>query len=1824
MLDNAQPNTGTLTRKLALTTFVLSAVVLLFRLGSPGLWDPWEINPASVARTVASSPQLLVLDTETGGRLSDEFKAVVQDPKAGVRLFWLDGTGKGSQASLKNHLNRSRNNLKSYDYHVVIVPVRSADDAKLAAFYKHRSEHEALEKEKAAILQDLVDLEDKKKELSTVKDSDTYARDKIIAGLEEQVKERNAKQKELEKKLAKGPVGKAKDGEDLEKKLVDWANFSRGYQPGTLFLTVSDSRPETTTRKEVSDTEAEGHEAVVGLLAAKGLKVRSVDSPAALKRMLGAAQSLPRELVRVRSNDGGVHGVPPLRYWLVSLSYDLLGPSEFSTRLPGALLGILAIMVTFFLGSRLLGPWGGSLSSLILLTSPSLTIQARNFGGEVGFIAFLGLGVLGLERLMRGCKKSGWSLFGAGYVLLFFDKGIFGTLMLCMIALALMLFEWRRNASLRWATLSSWVILGLLFASVLDPNGGMGAIFSDLRIWIPVVLVVFLVALQVLLPNFLSSGEDRTEGIDPFSRWLYWPALLLSVGFVGAVGGLIRSDAWGFMSHFTATNHLFQGGPGVSDRSFDFLMLQAGFGLLPWIVLVPFGLAAMARRWFDEKEDSSSVDGLVILWATVPFVLIAATMLKLGHFVYPAAPALAIGVAALATRMGKDGLAWPVRALFVVLGLYVLLAELKLSPHPLVGSVTWDPPFVFAFEKLHRGVQYPTNVGLDSLFRLVGLLFLGWILYASIQGGEIFSRLRRWSRNENAFSGVLYGLLFVLSAGLIFWVARVIQGLVILNPETTGPVVLAQLNEALILGSPVRFFFLSMLIGACIHTLIRFAVWLFRRLRGEAAGASEATTTSFLNPLGLGRSLDLISLFFGCLGSCVFLFSAFIKPQALLLAFIHPVIFCSAILLGIWVARNRDEILREETVFSSVLWLVLYSAIVAEHAGVFEATWAYILYGLVLWLLLIRCWPRMFASIALKRATVIISLLGILVTTAIPLGGMLQDVTAATSYAPDSTGQLVPSASVHAVTASVPYLPLGASPGTTSNSTLPDGLSIVSDPSPVADTMSNVMGSGFITITILCLIFWSIMGWTRCVEQFENRLGRTVLHTSVAIGGVLFALLMVMAPSTGMQTGKALMIRYLAWIPLVVVMVDVVATMIVYLDRERIGRDAISGIASAAERPRVLFPGLVLLSLLLMGLVVFRFVPELSLHVSHKHLLETYKTAEGRADLGPNIFWHGTHGSTHSKNNFYEQSIPHVKNEKSVIELLRAREDVVVRPATSRFLDLPEQVVFRAFDPRNDADGDGVRDYPADTGVGVLGSGEVTDEHKDWRENEWVGSQLIDGKGLAGKTEVGTSTEWSSSHLVDTRKKWTVDEWKGATLRIRNRNEVRVIGNDGNRLNFAAASAPERNGRLTRYELSFPREVVSNTATTLTYVGPALEQGAGQPNGYYRVDSMETEFKGTATSSRQYLVDRGAQWKIDQWKGAELRSGDARHGRAGIVISNDANTLYFGGHPFRLSPSKTAQRYSLVIAGKDPQTGEAGELGHALTVDGVQWTPNLWKGARILDDSGQRARERVVVSSGANTILYKGPPLGFGDPPTSFALRRTHNPKSTAMEVSRAYVVVPSRKLSSLNHTYRKSSGGKHIPVIDARSSRLNLLTSKLDDGDRDYNRFRKVIHTSEEVLELPGSQSIEVNFDKKLVLSAYRIHNSKRLVRRGQKIKVSLFFRVMGRVLKNYKIFVHIESPGADRIGADFWVLNLPGGVDDKQCRGCFQTNHWMVGDVVEATFEKEVPFGSKSGRYDLWFGFYMSSGDQSRLRIESLKAPAYRTKQDPDRVKIGSFTVY
>ena len=57
---------------------------------------------------------------------------------------------------------------------------------------------------------------------------------------------------------------------------------------------------------------------------------------------------------------------PPLHYWLNALSFSLFGENEFAARFPGALMGLMTVLLTYHVGRKLFGRREGLLAALIL------------------------------------------------------------------------------------------------------------------------------------------------------------------------------------------------------------------------------------------------------------------------------------------------------------------------------------------------------------------------------------------------------------------------------------------------------------------------------------------------------------------------------------------------------------------------------------------------------------------------------------------------------------------------------------------------------------------------------------------------------------------------------------------------------------------------------------------------------------------------------------------------------------------------------------------------------------------------------------------------------------------------------------------------------------------------------------------------------------------------------------------------------------------------------------------------------------------------------------------------------------------------------------------------------------------------------------------------------------------------------------------------------------------------------------------------------------------------------------------------------------------
>src|SRR4029079_8577664 len=78
---------------------------------------------------------------------------------------------------------------------------------------------------------------------------------------------------------------------------------------------------------------------------------------------------------------------PPLLYTLIALAFSVAGPGELAAGSVSALAPMAAVAATAWLGCRLLGPAGGIIGGVGLLTCVGFFVYARHIRAETLLVA---------------------------------------------------------------------------------------------------------------------------------------------------------------------------------------------------------------------------------------------------------------------------------------------------------------------------------------------------------------------------------------------------------------------------------------------------------------------------------------------------------------------------------------------------------------------------------------------------------------------------------------------------------------------------------------------------------------------------------------------------------------------------------------------------------------------------------------------------------------------------------------------------------------------------------------------------------------------------------------------------------------------------------------------------------------------------------------------------------------------------------------------------------------------------------------------------------------------------------------------------------------------------------------------------------------------------------------------------------------------------------------------------------------------------------------------------------------------------------------------
>lgn len=183
---------------------------------------------------------------------------------------------------------------------------------------------------------------------------------------------------------------------------------------------------------------------------------------------------------------------PPLYVYLTIPSVALFGLTEFAVRFPSAIIGVLAVVVTYFLVKELLSGWDNKkkeyialLSSFVLAISPwHLQFSRAAFEGSIGLFFVM----TGLWLFLRGLKNGKFFVASsAAFVLSLYSYHSF-RLLIPLLLLFLIGFFWKKlQREILFSAVSIVLFLTLsipIFVSLLGTGGAgsrlaMVTIFSD-------------------------------------------------------------------------------------------------------------------------------------------------------------------------------------------------------------------------------------------------------------------------------------------------------------------------------------------------------------------------------------------------------------------------------------------------------------------------------------------------------------------------------------------------------------------------------------------------------------------------------------------------------------------------------------------------------------------------------------------------------------------------------------------------------------------------------------------------------------------------------------------------------------------------------------------------------------------------------------------------------------------------------------------------------------------------------------------------------------------------------------------------------------------------------------------------------------------------------------------------------------------------------------------------------------------------------------------------------------------------------------------------
>jgi hypothetical protein len=224
----------------------------------------------------------------------------------------------------------------------------------------------------------------------------------------------------------------------------------------------------------------------------------------------------------------------------------------------------------------------------------------------------------------------------------------------------------------------------------------------------------------------------------------------------------------------------------------------------------------------------------------------------------------------------------------------------------------------------------------------------------------------------------------------------------------------------------------------------------------------------------------------------------------------------------------------------------------------------------------------------------------------------------------------------------------------------------------------------------------------------------------------------------------------------------------------------------------------------------------------------------------------------------------------------------------------------------------------------------------------------------------------------------------------------------------------------------------------------------------------------------------------------------------------------------------------------------------------------------------------ALLGVGGRTAAYYagGQPLSFNDTASAYQWL-------TADSSQRRFLAIKAEELPRLNQMYREHAQPRaNLPVLDARSSQILLVSSRLAPGEKNESPLEKIL------LSAPPKpqRKIDANLEDKLLVLGFDIVDQSgrfvEVVAPGRKYHMRIYYKVLAPVTSEWEGFIHIDGYHRRHNG------------DHKVMQQKYPFSLWLKDDMLVDDHEFSLEPNFTPGTYTIYFGLFM--GD-TRMKVKS-----------------------